>query len=132
MNLVIKHRTKRYDNGNIMCDVVDEDTHYIKLANCSEEKAKEYIEKHQPKLIIDKRKKKLYEYDLLGWDYVCSANYKNINLKVDGTLFYFNVLNDKEREYINNFKNTEIVTIKKQYAPEIKYIGVVIYNKCIR
>ena len=72
MNLVIKNRTKRYDNGNIMCDVVDEDTHYIKLANRSEEEAKEYIEKHQPKLIIDKRKKKLYEYDLIGWDYMCS------------------------------------------------------------
>lgn len=136
MNLVIKDRIKRYDNGNIMCDVVDDDTHYIKLANCSEEEAKEYIEKHQPKLIIDKRKKKLSEIDLIGWDYICSKpityTNKNKNIKVKGILFYFRVLNQKEIYYILNYKNTEILTVERQYAPEIKYKGVAIYEKCIR
>ena len=136
MNLVIKNRTKRYDNGNIMCDVVDEDTHYIKLANRSEEEAKEYIEKHQPKLIIDKRKKKLYEYDLIGWDYMCSRPITYVDetkhIKIKGILFYFKVLNQKEIDYILNYKNTEILNVQKEYAPEIKYKGVAIYQKCIR
>lgn len=136
MNLVIKNRSKRYDNGNIICDVVDDDTHYIKLANCSEEEAKTYIEKHQPKLIIDKRKKKLSEIDLIDWDYVCSRPItytdKNKNIKISGILFYFKVLNQKEIDYILHYKNTEILTVQRQYAPEIKYKGVAIYQKCIR
>ena len=133
MNLVIKYRIKQYDNENIMCDVVDEDTHYIKLAYCSEEEAKEYIEKHQPKYIIPKHRKKLYEYDLIGWNYIYSKpiEYKG-EIKTKGILLYFNVLNKKEIEYVLHFKNTEVLNIQKEYAPEIHYKGIAIYNKCIR
>lgn len=132
MNLVIK---KNPFAPNLYC-VYDEDTKVVKYSNIYEAYCKDYIEKHQPKLIIDKRKKKLYEYDLIGWDYICSKPItytdKNKNIKVKGILFYFKVLNQKEIDYILNYKNTEILTVEKQYAPEIKYKGVAIYQKCIR
>ena len=128
MNLVYKEDSRNPG----LYKIVDDDTHRIKMYGCTKEYCEEYIEKFQPKYIVPKRRKKLYEYDLLGWDYVCSANYENFNIKANGILFYFNVLNDKERAYINSFKNTEILTITKEYAPELKYVGVAIYNKCIR
>lgn len=131
MNLIIKEVDK---NLNIY-KVVDEDTNYIKITS-SKENCEEYIEKYQPKLIIDKRRKKLSESDLIGWDYVCSRPItytdKNKNIKIKGILFYFKVLNQKEIDYILNYKNTEILTVERQYATEIKYKGVAIYEKCIR
>lgn len=129
MNLVIK---KDPFAPNLYC-VYDEDTEVVKYSNIYENYCKDYIEEHQPKLIIDKRRKKLREFDLLNWDYVCSKNiqYKG-NIKTKGILFYFKALNKKEIEYILHFKNTEILNIQKEYAPEIHYKGIAIYEKCIR
>ena len=132
MNLVIK---KNPFAPNLYC-AYDEDTKTVKYSNIYEAECKDYIEKHQPKLIIDKRKKKLYEYDLIGWDYMCSRPItyvdENKHIKIKGILFYFKVLNQKEIDYILNYKNTEILNVQKEYAPEIKYKGVAIYQKCIR
>ena len=50
-----------------------------------------------------------------------------------GTLYKLcNNLSDDERKMIESYRNTQIVTIVPQYAPEQVKTGVVIFDKCIR
>ena len=50
-----------------------------------------------------------------------------------GTLFKVDNMTEGMRTYILKFwKNTEVVTTKCQFAPEITYKAFIIYDKCIR
>lgn len=52
---------------------------------------------------------------------------------ITGTLYKFDVkISDTMKNYIKQWKNTELVIVKAQYAPEIKRNGVIIYDKKIR
>lgn len=58
---------------------------------------------------------------------------KTTGKKVHGTLYKLcNNLSDDERKMIESYRNTQIVTIVPQYAPEQMHKGVVIFDKCIR
>lgn len=132
MNLVVK---PYYAAPNLWC-VVDEDKHIVKYVNIYKLECELWRDQHQIIIPpINKRKKKLYFEDIKDWEY---SNIKDIykslpkGNKVYGILLYFTSLNDKEIEYILRFKNTEVLNVKLQYAPEIKYKGVIIYDKCIK
>lgn len=132
MNLVVKP----YDAApNLWC-VVDEDRHIVKYTNIYKFECELWRDKNQIIIPSTKhRKKKLYFEDIKDWDY---SNIKDIHRslpkgnKIYGILVYFTALNEKEKEYILSFKNTEILNVKLQYAPEIKYKCVAIYDKCIK
>ena len=61
-------------------------------------------------------------------------DFYNVHRKdgIKGELFKFRKLSDEDIAFIKQWKNTDIVTVQYQYAPEIKSYGVVIFEKCIR
>lgn len=131
MNLVVK---KDPFAPNLYC-VYDEDRKVVKYTNIYKFECEKYVEEHQPDLTIkDARKKRLFFEDVKDWDYSKLADICMIkeDKKIHGTLVYFKVLNKKELQYILYFRNTEVFNIKTEYAPEIQYVGVAIYDKCIR
>jgi hypothetical protein len=57
----------------------------------------------------------------------------NKKLKAIGTLYKVDNMTAGMRTYITKFwRNTEVVTTRAKYAPEIKYNAFIIYDKCIR
>ena len=57
----------------------------------------------------------------------------NKKLKIKGTLFKVEKLTEGMKTYILKFwRNTEVVTTRAVYAPEIKHKAFIIYDKCIR
>ena len=57
----------------------------------------------------------------------------NRKLKVWGTLFKIKEMTKGMKTYILKFwRNTEVVTTRAMYAPEIKHKAFIIYDKCIR
>ena len=56
----------------------------------------------------------------------------NKKLKVKGTLFKVDNMTEDMKNYILGWKNTEVVTTKAQYAPEVTHKAFIIYDKCIR
>lgn len=57
----------------------------------------------------------------------------NKKLKAKGTLFKVEKLTEGMKIYILKFwRNTEVVTTRAMYAPEIQYKAFIIYDKCIR
>lgn len=87
-------------------------------------------------LKVNKRRRKLYFYDIKDWGYHSFKHIsyidKNTNIKTKGILYYFDKLDDDKINYVLQYKNTEVLNISKTYAPEIHYKGVAIYDKCIR
>lgn len=58
---------------------------------------------------------------------------KTTGEKLHGTLYKLcDKLSGDNRKMIESYRNTEIVTIVPQYAPEQRHNGVVIFDKCIR
>ena len=87
-------------------------------------------------LKVNRRRRKLYFYDIKDWGYhnykTITYTDKNTNIKTKGILYYFDKLDDNQIDYVLKYKNTEILNIRKEYAPEIHYKGIAIYEKCIR
>jgi hypothetical protein len=84
-----------------------------------------------------RRKKMTYEDVCYKWwnESALIDEYRvyNKKLKVAGTLFKVDNMTKGMRVYITKFwKNTEVVTTRAQYAPEIKHQAFIIYDKCIR
>lgn len=77
------------------------------------------------------RRRKATFTDLPAW-------YKEIRVSrksdgVRGTVFVVDrKLTDREREWLATYDNTDFVSVRCQYAPEIVHDGVIIYDKCIR
>ena len=131
MNLIVKPYLTA---SNLWC-VFDVDRKIVKYSSMYKSDCEKYVEENQPDLTIkDARKKRLFFEDISNWDYSKLADITIIkeNKKIPGILVYFKVLNNKELHYVLHFKNTEVFNIKTEYAPEITYVGVAIYDKCIR
>lgn len=131
MNLVVKS----YKVGSDLWCVFDEDRKLVKYSSMYKSECEQYVERNQHDLTIkDARKKRLFFEDVKDWDYSKLADICMIkeDKKIHGTLVYFKVLNKKELQYVLYFKNTEVLNIKTEYAPEIQYVGIAIYDKCIR
>ena len=131
MNLVVKS----YKQGSDLWCVFDEDRKLVKYSSMYKSDCEKYVKENQPDLTIkDARKKRLFFEDISNWDYSKLADITMIkeNKKINGILVYFKVLNKKELQYILYFRNTEVLNIRTEYAPEITYVGVAIYDKCIR
>lgn len=68
-----------------------------------------------------------------------NINYHKVDLYLDTTngvkfnaYFLSNPLDDEQKQSINKFKNTKIMSSHCEYAPEIKYQVLAVYKKNIK